>query len=64
MLRLLIVIPAYNEAENIERVIRELEKTVPEYDYVVINDGSADRTAEICREKGYPLLDLDASDSR
>ena len=58
MLKLLIVIPAYNEAENIEMVIRELEETVPEYDYVVINDGSADRTAEICREKGFPLLDL------
>lgn len=58
MLKLLIVIPAYNEAENIEKVIRELEETVPEYDYVVINDGSADQTAEICREKIYPLLDL------
>ena len=58
MLKLLIVIPAYNEAENIGKVIRELEETAPEYDYVVINDGSADRTAEICREKGIPLLDL------
>jgi len=58
MLKLLIVIPAYNEAENIGQVIRELEETVPEYDYVVINDGSADRTAEICREKSFPLLDL------
>jgi glycosyltransferase involved in cell wall biosynthesis len=27
-------------------------------DFIVINDGSSDRTAAICREQGYPLLDL------
>ena len=29
-----------------------------QYDYVVVNDGSKDRTAEICKEKGYELLNL------
>ena len=57
-MKLLIVIPAYNEAENIIRVIEELRATVPEHDYIVINDGSADGTADICRGKGYHLLDL------
>ena len=56
--RLLIIIPAYNEAENIERVVDNLTKNCPQWDYLVVNDGSKDRTAEICREKGYPLLDL------
>ena len=28
------------------------------YDYIVINDGSADGTARICRERGYELVDL------
>lgn len=28
------------------------------YDYVIINDGSGDRTAKICRKKGYELIDL------
>lgn len=58
MLKLLIIIPAYNEAENIARVIGELREKVPQYDYVIINDGSKDRTGEICRENGYHMLDL------
>ena len=57
-MKLLIIIPAYNEAENIARVVEELKETVPQYDYVVINDGSRDETAAVCRRNGYPLLDL------
>lgn len=55
---LLIIIPAYNEEANIERVVERLRQNFPQYDYVVVNDGSKDRTAEICREHGYNLLDL------
>ena len=58
MSELLIVIPAYNEAENIERVVNHLIAEFPQYDYVVVNDGSKDSTAEICRRNGYNLLDL------
>lgn len=61
MLKLLIVIPAYNEAENIVSVVEELKTVVPQYDYVIVNDGSRDQTPAICREKGYPLLDLPAN---
>lgn len=57
-MRLLIIIPAYNESENIVRVVEEIRRVVPMYDYVVVNDGSGDATAELCREHGYPLLDL------
>lgn len=55
---LLIVIPAYNEEENIENVVTYIKDNYAQYDYVVVNDGSKDRTAEICRRKGYELLDL------
>lgn len=55
---LLIVVPAYNEEENIENVVGWLVRDYPQYDYVVINDGSQDRTAEICRKNGFNLLDL------
>ena len=58
MLKLLIVIPAYNEAESITRVVDNLIRNYPQYDYVVVNDGSRDRTAAICREHGYNLIDL------
>ncbi len=58
MSELLIVIPAYNEGENIERVVKNLENNYPQFDYVVVNDGSRDNTAEICRAGGFRLLDL------
>lgn len=58
MSKLLIVIPAYNEEENIERLVEDLIHNYPQYDYVVINDGSRDKTAAICRANGYHLIDL------
>lgn len=58
MEKVLVVIPAYNEEANIDRVVRELTQNFPELDYIVVNDGSRDKTAQICREKGYNLLDL------
>ena len=58
MPRLLIVIPAYNEEENIVRVVDDLTRRFPQYDYVVVNDGSRDKTAALCRAHGYRLIDL------
>lgn len=58
MSNLLIVIPAYNEEKNIERVAEELTRHYPQFDYVIVNDGSGDQTAQLCRKKGYHLLDL------
>ena len=54
----LIIIPAYNEQDNIERVVDNLIENYPEYDYVVVNDGSKDDTKKICKKRGYHLLDL------
>ena len=48
----LVVIPAYNEEQNIERVVDNLVTNYPQFDYVVVNDGSRDSTAEICRKNG------------
>ena len=58
MTTLLSVIPAYNEECSIERVVDDLIQNYPQYDYVVVNDGSRDRTAAICRSRGYRLIDL------
>lgn len=57
-MKCLIIIPAYNEAENIERVVDDLCRDYPQYDYVVVNDGSKDDTAKLCRRRGYNLVDL------
>lgn len=57
-MRILIIIPAYNEALNIKRVVDNLSCNYPQYDYVIVNDGSKDSTAAICRENGYNLIDF------
>ncbi len=57
-MKCLIIIPAFNEEESIERVVDNLRDNYPKYDYIIINDGSSDRTAEICRRRGYEILDL------
>ena len=56
--KILIIIPAYNEAGCIEKVVDNLEKNYPQYDYVVINDGSTDDTRKICARRGYNFMDL------
>lgn len=58
MNEVLIIIPAYNEEANIERVVENIIANYPEYDYVVVNDGSGDNTGEICKRKGYHLISL------
>ncbi|WP_066645772.1 glycosyltransferase family 2 protein [Christensenella timonensis] len=58
MKELLVFVPAYNEQDNIEKVARDLEKNCPGVDYIVIDDGSTDDTARICREKNIPCMSL------
>jgi glycosyltransferase involved in cell wall biosynthesis len=45
--RVLIIIPAYNEAATISAVIERLHEAAPECDIVVIDDGSTDETATV-----------------
>lgn len=54
----LVVVPAFNEEENILMVIEDLKKYQNNYDYVVINDGSTDKTREVCKKNNIPLIDL------
>lgn len=54
----LIIIPAYNEADNIEKVVNNLISNYWQYDYVIINDGSTDSTKEICEKNHYNILNL------
>ncbi|WP_373212121.1 glycosyltransferase family 2 protein [Ruminococcus sp. 5_1_39BFAA] len=57
-MKMLIIIPAYNEENCIIDVIENLVKNYPQYDYVVINDGSSDHTSQICHQRGYEIIDL------
>lgn len=57
-MRLLMIIPAYNEEDNIIRVVNTIREQYPEYDYVVINDGSVDHTSKRCHREGFEIIDL------
>lgn len=57
-MKCLIIIPAYNEAGNIEKVVNKLVQNYPQYDYVIINDGSVDDTKKICKDRKYEVLNL------
>ncbi len=57
-MKTLVIIPAYNEASNIVRVIEHLKDVAPNFDFVIINDGSKDKTAQICKDNSYNLIDL------
>ena len=57
-MRVLAIIPAFNEEESLERTVDELRRAAPSVDFVVINDGSTDRTGEICAKNGYPVVTM------
>lgn len=57
--KLLIVIPAFNEQNNIIHVIRDIQQTIPDADILVINDCSHDNTSGNAREaRGVKVVDL------
>ena len=54
----LILIPAYNEADSIRGVLTDLRREVPEFDRLVVSDGSTDGTADVVAAMGERVLRL------
>lgn len=54
----LIIIPAFNEADNIEKTVQAILRNAPDFDYVIINDCSGDKTREICEKNGFNIVNL------
>jgi glycosyltransferase involved in cell wall biosynthesis len=54
----LAVVPAYNEAGTVVRVLRSLQEQAPDFDVLVIDDGSTDRTANLAERAGAKVLRL------
>ena len=52
------IVPAYNEAGSIRAVIAEIREADPEFEVVVVDDGSLDATAEIAEQAGARVLRL------
>lgn len=57
-MKTLIIIPAYNEQENIKHVVDNLVNNYQQFDYVVINDCSVDNTKEILENNNYNYINL------
>ena len=54
----LVIIPAYNERGNIEKTVQDIIDHAPDFDYVIVNDCSTDDTLDICRERGFHVVNL------
>ncbi len=57
-MKVLLIIPAYNEEENILNTCTKISEFSDEIDYIVINDGSKDNTLKILRENNINHIDL------
>jgi glycosyltransferase involved in cell wall biosynthesis len=56
--RVLIVVPAYNEEPVISASLKDLMSGVPDFDILVVDDGSVDATAACAAEAGVPVASL------
>lgn len=54
----LVIIPAYNESENIVNTVKEIKEKASDFDYVVINDCSSDKTLEILESNHLNYINL------
>src|SRR5688572_10859042 len=44
-LRCLIIVPAFNESRSVGKLVARLSRSLPQYDILVVDDGSTDDTA-------------------
>ncbi len=57
-MKILVIIPCYNEEENLQRVVARLHENAPEADYLIVNDCSTDGSAALCDKLGYNYINL------
>lgn len=55
-IRISIIIPARNEAGGLRKLLPEIVARMPDAELIVVDDGSTDETAGICRQYGTKLV--------
>jgi dolichol-phosphate mannosyltransferase len=58
-MRLLVVLPTYNEVLNVDAMLRALRATVPDAQILVVDDASPDGTADVAQSLGAELGHID-----
>ena len=53
-----VIIPAYNESKNMEKIIKTLHRLPCIDEILVVNDGSTDDTAKIAKKAGAKVISL------
>ncbi len=56
--RVILIIPAYNEAGNLPKVVSDILSQDFPMDYVIVSDGSTDGTHELCEREHYNYIEL------
>jgi len=56
--KIAVLVPAFNEALSIKRVVHKIQETNPDVDVIVINDGSSDDTESLAKQAGATVLSL------
>ena len=51
-----IVIPAKDEEQGLAAMLPQLRREYPDTEIIVVNDGSTDRTAQVCEEAGVRVI--------
>ena len=61
-MKVLLIIPSYNEEDNVlsnyQNIVKHNKNNKINYDVIIINDGSTDKTEEICKENNIPYISL------
>ncbi len=57
-MKILVIVPAYNEEDNITGVLKDLAENFPGEDILVVNDGSHDKTSRAAQDLGANVVDL------
>lgn len=58
MLKVLIIIPAYNEELSIADTVNRIKEQDIQVDYLIVNDCSTDSTLSVCKENRYNYVSL------
>ncbi|MCI5774674.1 MAG: glycosyltransferase family 2 protein [Erysipelotrichaceae bacterium] len=57
-MKVCLIIPSYNEEDNILRVYEDIKNNAPEYDYIFINDCSTDNSKQVFANNHIKVINL------